>query len=375
MSLTAHLGSRIFDGESMHANRALVVSDGRILAISPPDRIPSGCREARHDGGTILPGFVDLQVNGGGGRMLGDDPSPETIAAIAAAHAASGTLGLMPTLVTDTPDRARSAVEATLKALDAGVPGVLGLHLEGPHLAPARAGAHDPGLIRPMADEDEEFLVSAARRLPNLMVTLAPESTGPDRIARLAAAGVIVALGHSDCTYDDAVAAFASGARVTTHLFNAMSQMGSRTPGLAGAALDSPGVTAGLIADGVHVHPATIRVALKAARGRVMLVTDAMATAGSDIRSFDLNGRVVRRADGRLTLEDGSLAGGDLDMPRAIRNMRGSTDLEEAGILAMATSVPADVLRNDFGHGRLAPGRPARAIHVSDDWRAATRIA
>lgn len=369
MSRDAFLGAAVFDGARLHEGHALLLEDGICRGILPAAEVPEGWRRTVLGGGTVLPGFVDLQVNGGGGVLLNDAPTVEGIRAIAAAHAARGTAALLPTLITDTPERTRAVVEAVARAVAEGVPGVLGLHLEGPHLAPARKGAHDPALIRPMEDADEAFLTAAAARLPNLMVTLAPEAAPPERIARLAAAGVIVSLGHSDCSFAEAMAAIAAGARCVTHLFNAMSQLGSREPGLAGAALDSGRVSAGLIADGVHVHPATMRAALAAKRGpgRIFLVTDAMAPAGTGLTEFRLNGRRVIRRDGRLTLEDGTLAGADIDMPGALAVLVREAGLPRADALSMATSAPAGVLRDPRGHGSFATGRPVAALHLAAD--------
>ena len=303
------------------------------------------------------------------------------IAAICAAHARLGTLGLLPTLITDTPEVTRAAVEAGVAAAAEGVPGFLGLHLEGPHLDPRRKGAHDPRLIRPMAEADLALLVDAARRLPALMVTVAPESATPQQIAALAGAGAIVSLGHSDAGCEAATAAFAAGARVVTHLFNAMSQLGNREPGLVGAALDAEAVAAGLIADGIHVAPQSLRAALAAKRGEdaIFLVTDAMAVAGTGLDGFELNGRRIVRRDGRLTLEDGTLAGADIDFPGAIRVLvREGVPLGRA--LRMATVAPARVLgRDDLG--RLAAGGPAdfvwldAGLQLGGVWRGGVAIA
>ncbi|MDW4498483.1 N-acetylglucosamine-6-phosphate deacetylase [Sulfitobacter sp. D35] len=366
MSRIAYTGSPIFDGRSLHRDSALLSESGTCRGIVDAQAIPEGY-ETRELDGVIAPGFVDLQVNGGGGVMFNDETTPEGLRAIAEAHASTGTLGLLPTLITDTPERTRAAIAATRQAIDAGVPGILGLHLEGPHLSQARKGAHDPALIRPMDAADEELLLAASGDLPNLMVTLAPESVSTAQIARLAAAGVIVSIGHSDCSCDAARAAFEAGACCVTHLFNAMSQLGSREPGLVGAALDTPAVSAGLIADDIHVHAATIRAALAAKRGPggIFLVTDAMSTVGSQITEFRLNGRRILRRDGRLTLEDGTLAGADLDMPRAITVLRRRVGLDLDAALAMASALPAGILRHPDGYGSIEKDRPLRAIRLS----------
>ncbi|WGW06027.1 N-acetylglucosamine-6-phosphate deacetylase [Tropicibacter oceani] len=369
MTRRALIGADIFDGQTLHRGKVLVLHGGTVLDITGPRNLPTGIAVHRFDGGTLMPGFVDLQVNGGGGVMFNDDPSASALATIARAHAGTGTQGFLPTLITDTPQRTAAAIEAVQQAIAQGVPGILGLHLEGPHLAQARKGAHDPALIRPMQASDEAQLIAAAQALPNLMVTLAPETVTPEQIARLARAGVIVSLGHSDCTLPQAQAALDAGARCVTHLFNAMSQLTPRQPGLVGAALDSGQASAGLIADAVHVHPASIRAALAAKRGpgAIFLVTDAMATLGSDITEFTLNGRRVLRRDGRLTLADGTLAGADLTMPQAIAVMTRQVGLPLEQALAMATAIPARLLRQPQGAGVLTPGAPAGAIWLSPD--------
>jgi N-acetylglucosamine-6-phosphate deacetylase len=354
----------VFDGARLHAGAALVVEDGRVAAIIPPDEAPAGVR-VQLDGGVLAPGFVDLQVNGGGGVLLNDRPDVDGIRAICEAHARLGTTALLPTLVTDTAANTKAAIAAGIAAADQAVPGFLGLHLEGPHLDVRRKGAHDPALIRPMTDEDLQVLVEAARRLPVLLVTLAPESATLAQIAALAGAGAIVSLGHSDTDAAQAAAAFAAGARMVTHLFNAMSQLGNREPGLVGAALDAEGVRAGLIADGIHVAPATMRVALAAKRGSdgIFLVTDAMPVAGTDLDGFELNGRRILRRDGRLTLADGTLAGADIDFPGAIRVLvREGVTLSKA--LRMATAAPAAAIGLGDRCGVLEPGMPATLVHL-----------
>lgn len=372
---TVFHGAAVFDGTRLHPDAALVVERGRVAAILPPDEAPAGAR-VHLAGGVLAPGFVDLQVNGGGGVMLNDRPDLEGIRTICAAHARLGTAGLLPTLITDTPATTRAAIAAGLAAAAEGVPGFLGLHLEGPHLDPRRKGAHDPRLIRPMQAGDLALLLDAARRLPALVVTLAPAAATAAQIGALAAAGAVVSLGHSEATAAEAAAAFAAGARMVTHLFNAMSQLGSREPGLVGAALDAEGVRAGLIADGIHVAPATMRVALAARRGAdgIFLVSDAMAVAGTDLDAFTLNGRRILRRGGRLTLADGTLAGADLDLATAVRTLVAAGATLPAA-LAMATSVPASAIgRDDLG--RLAPGLPADLVHLDEElalagvWRA-----
>ena len=377
MAGTVYRGGPIFDGTQLLQDHGLRVEDGRLAALAPlsdPSVRPGAADSVVELGGDILsPGFVDLQVNGGGGVMFNDDQSVAGLGTIAAAHRGLGATTIFPTLITDTPAHSRAAIEGVARAIAEGVPGIGGLHLEGPHLSLARKGAHDPGLIRPMDAADMAMLREAAARLPALMMTLAPESVTAAQVGELAAAGVIVSLGHTDADYETCVAYHRAGAELATHLFNAMSQLGHRTPGLVGAVLDCGGLSCGLIADGVHVHPAAMRIALraKAGPGRAFLVSDAMAPAGTDDTSFRLNGRTILRRDGRLTLEDGTLAGADLDLATAIRVVTEVVGLPLAEALAMATTVPARVGRQPEGIGRLTPGTRAPLIVLARDLSAA----
>lgn len=367
MSKRALCGADIFDGEILHHKKVLLL-DGEICAgIVSQHEIPKDFEIKVLNQGTLMPGFVDLQVNGGGGVMFNDQTSVEGLETIANAHASTGTRAFLPTLITDTSSQTRAAVDAVEAAIEQSVPGVIGIHLEGPHLSIARKGAHDPSLIRPMEDKDENFLIEASRRLPNVMVTVAPENVSNKQIERLADAGIIVSLGHTDCTTAQANDAITAGASCVTHLFNAMSQMSNREPGLVGAALDAAQVSAGLIADNIHVHAASMRVALasKRAPGSIFLVTDAMSTVGSEIKEFQLNGRRVLRQKNRLTLEDGTLAGADLDMPTAIAVLINEVGTKAEQAYAMATSAPARLLRSSFGFGKFNAGEPHQAIHLN----------
>lgn len=364
----------IFDGMAIRPDAILLVEGGHVRAFSTS--VPPGYAETRLPEGLLAPGLIDLQVNGGGGRMVDGTTGPADLAAICAVQAHLGATGILPTLITDTPEATARVIEAGIRAK--GTPGFLGLHLEGPHLDPRRKGAHDPALIRPMEASDLDRLMQAASALPALMVTLAPSAVTPDQIAALSAAGVIVSLGHSDCTADEARTAIASGARTATHLFNAMSQIGNREPGLAGAVLTS-GIACGLIADGIHVHPDVMRLALAAKPEGVFLVSDCMAAAGTDQTEFSLGGRRILRRAGRLTLEDGTLAGADLTLPRAIGVLVDEVGLAPERALAMATRVPADLIgRPDLG--RLGEGNPADLVHLGPDfalrgvWQSGNRL-
>ena len=351
--LKVFTGADVHDGYRLHKGAVLaLLRDGSRQVLSLQE-MPEGCEKVALSGGVVTPGFVDLQVNGGGGVMFNDAPDVATLRRMSEAHRATGVAGFLPTLITDTPECTAAAVDAVVHARAENVPGILGVHLEGPHLSVARKGAHDAALIRPMDDADLALILGTARQLPNVMVTVAPETVTCDQISAMAGAGVIVSLGHSDADYETCIAAFDAGARCVTHLFNAMSQMGNRAPGLVGAALARADMHAGLIADGIHVHPASMGNALAAKGAGVFLVSDAMATAGSEIESFALNGRTVFRAEGRLTLSDGTLAGADLEMGRAVQVLMQSVGVPLERALAMATSGPVAVLRKAEGLGKI----------------------
>lgn len=364
---TAHIGARLFDGESWHDDAALLTEGDTVAGIVSAHAVPASATTIDLAGGMLVPGFVDLQVNGGGGVMLNDRRDVETIRTICRAHAAFGTTALLATLITDTPAITAEAVEAGAAAARQDVAGFLGLHLEGPHLSIARKGAHDPTLIRPMSEDDLSKLIAARQRVPVLLATVATESVTADQVRRLAEAGIIVSLGHTDTSLAAARACVDAGATVATHLFNAMSQVGNREPGLVGTVLDDGRLWAGLIADGIHVDPVAIGIAMRAKQGpaKIFLVTDAMATFGTDMKSFTLNGRTIRRQNGRLTLEDGTLAGADLDMISAVRFMHQVIGIDLAEALRMASLYPAQAARVDRRHGRLRPGARADFVHLS----------
>lgn len=370
-----YVGARIHDGVNLHDDHAFVCHTDGSRSIMRRRDVPADCPIHDLRGGTIAPGFVDLQINGGGGVMFNDDQSVEALRTIAAAHASIGTAAVLPTLITDTPARTKAAIAAVEQAIAERVEGVVGIHLEGPHLSVARKGAHDPSLIRTMDDDDLAIILRAAERLPNVMMTVAPENTTNAQIRAMSDAGVIVSLGHTDADFDTCMAAFDAGARCVTHLFNAMSQLGNREPGLVGATLARGDIYAGLIADGIHVHSATIRIALAAARNndRIMLVTDAMATAGSDIDGFVLNGRQVFRSHQRLTLKDGTLAGADLEMAQALSTMVNAVGDSLDDAIRRATSTPASLLR-DFAEPRPLLETKLTPNHLSDDFMAVERL-
>ncbi|NOC92470.1 N-acetylglucosamine-6-phosphate deacetylase [Ruegeria sp. HKCCD6604] len=345
-STVTFAGGPIFDGTELREGHAARFRNGVLDALLPEAQITQDDQIEDLHGDILSPGYADLQVNGGGGVMFNDDPSVHTLTQIASAHRALGATRILPTLITDTAEKTRAAIDAAIKAVQTGVSGIAGLHLEGPHLSVRRKGAHDAALIRPMQQTDLEILIDAAKHLPALMVTLAPESTTLQQVEALKRAGVIVSLGHTDAPFETCLAFSRAGAQCATHLFNAMSQLGSREPGLVGAALSCGSLSAGLIADGIHVHPDTMRIAWAAKRGpgRIFLVSDAMAVAGTSLSKFQLEGRRIRRENGRLTLEDGTLAGADLCLTKAVRVLTEQAEIPVQDALAAATSVPLGMI-------------------------------
>ncbi len=361
-------GATVFDGDETRRGAAVVVADGRIETVCRQADLPDDAERVPLGGGLLAPGFIDTQVNGGGGVLFNETPSVEGIRTICAAHRRSGSTALLPTVITDRPDVTFAAIQAVGEAMRQDVPGCIGVHVEGPFISTARQGAHDPALIRPLEDADVEQLVATTVR--PLLLTVAAENATPERIGRLVAAGITVSLGHSDAGFATARSAFAAGARGATHLFNAMSQLGHREPGLVGAALDGPDVWCGIIADGHHVHPAAIAAAIRAKRGpgRLLAVTDAMPTVGSASDVFTLNGRQATRRDGKLTLADGTLAGSDLTMIGAVRYLRDRVGVSMEEALRMASLYPATFLR-DASRGRIRPGARADLVWITNDDR------
>ncbi len=353
------------------------IAGDRIAAVAPLDGSAGATIDL--DGGWLVPGFVDTQVNGGGSVLLNDAPTVEGIAAIGAAHATYGTTAFMPTLISDTFDVIAATLDAMDAAIAAGVPGVLGAHIEGPWINFTRKGIHDPAKFVRL---DEAMIALLTRpRAGRVMVTLAPELTDTASIARLVEAGVIVSAGHTDATYDTIVAAIAAGMTGVTHLFNAMSPLLHRAPGVVGAALDDATVYCGLIADGLHVHDAALRLAMNARpHDRLMLVTDAMPSVGAVDKDFLLQGRLIRVADGKCVGEDGTLAGSDLDMAGAVRNLVSSTGASVATAVAMASANPAAFLGLTHERGTIAPGLRADWVRLTRDlapagtWIGGTKI-
>lgn len=337
----------------------VLISGKRIIAVAPMAQLRDEPAE-RHDlhGACLLPGFIDCQVNGGGDALFNDDPSVEIIERIARAHRRFGTTGLLPTLISSDDATMRAAIDAVDRALERGVAGVLGIHLEGPFLAPERKGVHDAREFRAPSRAEIDMVCSLKRG--RTLLTLAPERVPTETIRELAARGVIVCIGHSAADYAQTRAALEAGARGFTHLFNAMTPLGSREPGVVGAALEDAESWCGLIVDGFHAHPATLRAAIAAKpRGKMFLVTDAMPPVGGARDSFELDGRTIVCRDGRCALADGTLAGSALDMATAVRNSVGLLGLPLDEAARMASRYPAALLGIDGSRGRIAPGMQA----------------
>ncbi len=361
--MKAYRGGQIFDGERLIAGVALVLADGLIAGVVPDHEVPPQAAVIDCTGKVVVQGFVDLQLNGGGGVMFDADPSLNALRTIANAHQSLGTRHLLPTLITSSKDVTHRAIKAVTEAMDEGVPGICGIHLEGPHLSKAKCGAHDPDLIRAMDADDLADLIAARAQIPHMLVTVAPESVTPDQVRALSDAGIVVSLGHSDADFQACMALFDAGARAATHLFNAMSQLNSRAPGLVGAALAHPDVTCGIIADGVHVHPQSLALAMATkTHDQFYLISDAMAVAGTDAQSFQLGTREVFRQDGELRLSDGTLAGADLTIPQALQTMTDAVGLQLEIALGMATQVPARLMGLPTSTWRLEAGQPCDPV-------------
>jgi N-acetylglucosamine-6-phosphate deacetylase len=349
----------VFDGAVLHRDHAVIIEGSAISGLVPTRDLPSGLPVRRlPDGAWLAPGFIDVQVNGGGDVLFNDTPTVEGIAAIVAAHRRFGTTALLPTLISDTADKMRAAGAAAEAALQS-VPGVLGIHFEGPFLSPERAGVHDPAMLRPPTSRDLKFLTKP--RAGVTLVTLAPERMPQGFVADLAKAGIRVALGHSMASYAETRAALAEGLTGFTHLFNAMRPLASREPGPIAAALETPDAFYGLIVDGEHVAPPMLRLALRGL-GQAMLVTDAMPPVGGSRTEFRLGGKQVVVRDGRCTTEDGTLAGAALDMASAVRNCVRLLDLPLAAALRLASPAPAAFLGIADRLGHLAPGYRADIV-------------
>lgn len=366
MTTTAFTNGRILTERGFEADLSVLVEDGHIVAVLPGPP-PKGVDVVDLAGRHLVPGFIDTQVNGGGDVLFNDEPTVEGLRRIAGAHRKYGTTGMLPTLISDDVDVMRRAIDATRDAIAQHVPGVLGVHLEGPYLNAARKGVHDPSKFH-TPDAGELDLVASLGKAGVTLVTLAPERFDTATLQALAARGVIIAAGHTAATYEQLRDAFAAGITGVTHLFNAMTPMNSREPGAVGAALENPDAWCGLIVDGYHVHDATLRVAIAARpRGKMMLVTDAMPPVGGEREAFSLYGAEMICRDGQCTTADGTLAGSALDMASAVRNAVQRLDLPLDEACRMASQYPAQFIGLGGELGRIAPGYRADLVALDDE--------
>ena len=365
MESFALTNANVLTDDGFRPDLAVLVEDGKVVALLPESGLPAGVTRRDLGGGHLLPGYIDVQVNGGGGVLFNNAPTVEALRSIVAGHRRFGSTGLMPTLISDDVETMRLAVAAVRQAIAEGVPGVLGIHLEGPYIAPERKGTHNADKFR-VPDAAE---IEMATALDNgvTLVTLAPEQVPADTIRAMVARGAKVAAGHTAASYEQARVGLDAGISGFTHLYNAMTPLQGRDPGVVGAALEDPHSWCGVIVDGVHVHPASLRVALAAKpRGKILLVTDAMPMVGADAPSFELYGETITAIDGVVRNAAGSLAGSALDMASAVRNtvqMLG-LPLEEAA--RMASTYPAQFLGIDDYRGRIAPGCAADLVLLDD---------
>lgn len=362
MTRLALCATRVLTPEGFELDCCVVIEGGVIAALMPSAACPADARRCELEG-DLLPGFIDLQVNGGGGILFNDKPTVPGIAAIAAAHRGFGTTGFLPTLISDDLEVVARAIAAVDAAIEQGVPGVLGIHIEGPFLNAAKKGIHDASKFKILDDSAIELLASL--RHGRTLVTLAPELAPPGAVRALVDRGVVVAAGHTAASYEDIRASFAEGLSGFTHLYNAMTQLGSRAPGAVGAALENHDSWCGIIVDGHHVHPAALRVAL-AAKGadRLLLITDAMPAVGTDRKEFWLGGQRIAAADGRCTAPDGTLAGSDLDMAQAVRNAERLLGVNFTTAVDMASSVPAAAMGLSHERGSVRVGLHADFVLV-----------
>jgi N-acetylglucosamine-6-phosphate deacetylase len=363
MTVQALCGAQLLVNNQWCEDFTLLLEEGRIAALCPINDMPDSATKILLDGGFLLPGFIDCQVNGGGGVLLNDAPTVAGITAIAAAHRRFGTTGLLPTLISDDLSVVAEAIFAVDAAIAAGVPGVLGIHIEGPFLNERKRGIHDSTKFRALNEDAIELLSSL--KLGKTLVTLAPELTDDATIAALVKRGVIVVAGHSLATYERMQSAFVAGLSGVTHLYNAMTQLDSRAPGIVGATLDHPSCFAGLIADGFHVHAAAMRLALKAlGPRRLMLVSDAMPSVGATNKNFSIGDTPITVENGMCRGPDGTLAGSDLDMASAVRNAMTMMNIDLATAATMASATPAAFLGHSAQRGSLRAGLRADIVHL-----------
>lgn len=354
---------RLFDGHSFIDDQVLTITDGVISAIDQ-NTDDADITVA----GLVVPGYIDLQVNGGGGALFNDEPSVDSLKTIMAAHAKFGTTAMMPTLITDKIEVMAQAAEAVAQAIATKIPGIIGVHFEGPHLSLAKKGTHCAELIRPIADA--EWKILSRQDIGEVMVTLAPETVSAQDITRMVKLGIKVCLGHTNADFATAQKAVDAGATGFTHLFNAMSPLQGREPGVVGCALLNDNTQCGLIVDGHHVDFTSCQLAIKTKpAGGIFLVTDAMPPVGTDMKEFPLYDRTVYVENGKLTSTTGELAGSSLDMATAVKNTHLGLKIPLDESLRMASLYPAQYLyeNKERVRGQLSIGMQADMLVLTDD--------
>lgn len=362
---------RIFTGDTLVDGYGVLVEDGVVAALFLEELPPEGVETIDLGGHLLAPGFIDVQVNGGGGVLFNDQPDVDTIRTICEAHRKYGTTSLLPTLVSDEFSVMERAAVAIRTGMADAIPGLLGVHFEGPYLNPQRKGIHQESLLRPVDDGALALLTSGGMGV--VVTTVAPEMVPGEYIHALAQAGVRVCAGHTAATFEQVRHGLENGITGFTHLFNAMSPLTSREPGAVGAALEDENSWVGVIADGHHSHFASLRVAISAKQtGKMMLVTDAMPSVGAQDKDFMLQGQHISASEGRCTSADGTLAGSDLDMASAVRNCVDYLGLPLSESLRMASLYPAAFLGLDGRLGRIAPGYLADFVLLDEDINVST---
>ena len=363
MTQTRFHAQRLFDGQAFLDDQVLTIVDGKITGIdqdtSKVDVVATGL---------VVPGYIDLQVNGGGGILFNDSPSVDNLKLIMAAHARFGTTAMMPTLITDTFEVMQQAADAIAQAISEGVPGIVGVHFEGPHLSVEKKGTHCADYIRPLSTDEWQIL--SRQDIGQVIVTLAPETVSNDDVTRMVELGIKVCLGHTNADYQTSQKAIDAGASGFTHLFNAMSPLQGREPGVVGAALLNNNTSCGLIVDGFHVDYASCKLAIQAKpQGKIFLVTDAMPPVGTDQTQFALYDRTVYVDNGKLTSTTGELAGSSLDMASAVKNTHQELGIELGEAIRMASLYPAEYLYQNQTviRGELNQGKQADMVVLNDD--------
>ncbi|MGL4829311.1 MAG: N-acetylglucosamine-6-phosphate deacetylase [Vibrio sp.] len=345
---------KIFTGNDVLVNHAVIINDDKIEAVCPIESLPSDIKIIDLNDANLSPGFIDLQLNGCGGVMFNDEITAKTIGIMHKANLKSGCTSFLPTLITSSDENMRQAIAAAREYQKQYPNHSLGLHLEGPYLNVMKKGIHSVDFIRPSDDEMIETM--CANRDVISKVTLAPENNKSEHIEKLVTAGIVVSIGHTNATYTEARQGFESGITFATHLFNAMTPMVGREPGVVGAIYDTPEVYAGIIADGFHVDYANIRIAHKLKGEKLVLVTDATAPAGAEMDHFIFVGKKVYYRDGKCVDENGTLGGSALTMIEAVQNTVEHVGIALDEALRMATLYPAKAIGVDHKLGRIKKG-------------------